>query len=175
MRLRVRSGERAADRFPTNEDALGQALFSMLAKALEMGLPRPAFLVFRPDQIDEIDALPIMRMPVRHGHRMLSAIAGQPGVECVALVAALTLRTGERTGARAGVVFIEWPDNRWWTAWQPLSDERVLLGGEPAVRLAAEGWPKPGGVGGWFATARRLTLRLRMSPVQADGSEPVIH
>lgn len=175
VRLRIRFGQRDLERFPDQDHDLGQALFGMLEAALERGLPRPAFLVIRDDQIDEVDALPLMRLDRVESHRMMAAIAGQEGVECVALVAPLTLRTGTRTGARAAVVFVEWPDNRWWTAWQPINDERMLLGDEPAVRVAAEGWPKPGGVGGWFSTARRLSLRLRMSSKTPEGEPAVVH
>ncbi len=176
VRIRMAVAPRDDARFPPDDDeALGRALFDMLATALDRGLPRPAFLIVRPDRVEQIDALPVLRLPQPRGAHMLSAAAGQEGVECVALVAPLTLRTGPRTGARAAVVFVEWPDNRWWTAWQPLDDERTLLGDAPAVRSAEEGWPKPGGVGGWFSTARRLGLRLRLQSVaEADGG-PVVH
>lgn len=181
MTLRVRTGPREPSRFPVEDQELGDAIFGLFAKGLERGLPRPAFLIFRQEQLDEVDALPILRMPPALGYRLLSGLAGREGVECAALVSPMTVRTGPDTGARAAVVFLEWPDNRWWTAWQPLDDQRRLLGEGPAVRAAAEGWPKPGGVGGWFATARRLGLRLRLhpaAPAPEEGGEaegPVVH
>lgn len=179
VRLRVRFAERDPARFPEDDQALGESIFGMLLRALAEGLPRPAFLVLREGQVDQVDALPILRLPPGHGHRLLSALAGQEGVQCVALVAPLQVRTGPRTAARAAVVFLEWPDNRWWTAWQPLDDARNLLGDGPAVRAAAEGWPKPGGVGGWFATARRLSLRLRLTSAghegEGEGEAPTVH
>lgn len=166
---------RDAERFPPGDDELGASLFAMLSSALERGLPRPALLVLHPDQVEHIDALPLLRQPPRRSHHLLSAAAGQEDVEALALVAPLTLRTGPRTGARAAVVYVEWPDNRWWTCWQPLDADRQILGEGPAIRKASEGWPKPGGVGGWFATARRLDLRLRLSPVDQDDGGPVVH
>lgn len=181
MTLRVRTGPRDVERFPVEDHELGESIFGLFAKSLERGLPRPAFLLLREGQVDEVDALPILRLPSPQGHRLLSGLAGRDGVECAALVSPMTVRTGPSTGARAGVVFLEWPDNRWWTAWQPLDDSRRLLGDGPAVRAASEGWPKPGGVGGWFATARRLGLRLRLQPAAPTGDEgeegeaPVVH
>ena len=175
LRLQVRYGTRDPARLPAEDEALGTSVFGMLAGALEHGLPRPAYLVLREDQVDHVDALPILRLPPEQGQRMLSAIAGQPGVQCVALASPLTLRTGPRTGGRALVVFLEWPDNRWWTAWQPLDEGNRLLGEEPATRAAADGWPKPGGGGGWFAMARRLGLRLTVTAHEADGSPAMVH
>lgn len=175
IRLQVRSGARDPLRFPQDDDALGESLFDLFSEALEQGLPRPALLVFRPEQVEQIDALPIMRLPPPLGMRLMSAAAGQDGVDCVALVAALTVRTGPRTGARAAVVYLEWPDNRWWSCWQPMDDRRELLGDEPAVRRAVEGWPKPGGLGGWFAMARRLGLRLQVRPVDQTEAGETIH
>ncbi|MCB9778146.1 MAG: hypothetical protein H6742_06255 [Alphaproteobacteria bacterium] len=170
VRLRVNSAARDPERFPLEDEALGAAIFARLCALLEKGLPRPAYLVFREDRVEQVDALAVLRLPPPHSQRMLSAIAGQEGVLCVALAAPLTLRTGPSTGARCAVVFVEWPDNRWWTAWQPLSDDRELLGDEPAIRMATEGWPKPGGVGGWFAMARREALTLRIERHSDEGA-----
>ncbi len=175
VRIRMHVAARDPDRFPEDDAALGASLFAMLGKALQKGLPRPAFLVLRDGQVEQIDALPLLRLPQPRSRHMLAAAAGQDGVECVALVAPLTLRTGPKTGARAAVVFVEWPDNRWWTAWQPLDDDRNLLGEGPAVRSAEEGWPKPGGVGGWFAMSRRLSLKLRVQPLGEDEGGPTVH
>ena len=69
---------------------------------------------------------------------------------------------GPLNGAWVVSVFIEWPDNRWWTAWQPLGPTRALVGDAPQVRCALDGSPRPGGVGGWFALGRRKGLKLRV-------------
>jgi hypothetical protein len=39
-------------------------------------------------------------------------------------------------------------------------------------RAAAEGWPKPNGLGGWFSLARRAGLRL---PLEAPGAQAGLH
>lgn len=173
--LRIRSSARDPERFPAVDEALGQSLFTMLAGALLRGLPRPVLLLVREGQVDQVDALEILRRPRPDAHHLLSALCGQEGVECAALVGVLSLRTGQRTASRAAVVFIEWPDNRWWTAWQAMDEARVLIGEGPVVRAAVDGWPKPGGVGGWFSTARRLDLRIRLSKVDEDAAGETVH
>ena len=175
VRLHVRQRARDPALLPADDEALGDAIFGMLVQALATGLPRPVLLVLREDQVDHVDALPILRLPPDETQRMLSAIAGQDQVQCVALAAPLTVRTGPRTGARALVVYIEWPDNRWWTAWQPLDPDNCVMGEERAERTAAEGWPKPGGIGGWFAMARRLSLQLRVTHHEDSGKPATVH
>ena len=98
-------------------------------------------------------------------------MAGQSGVECVAMLGAFRFRgRGPLNGQWVASVFIEWPDNRWWTAWQPIGPSRELVGLEPQIRTAWDGSPRPNGVGGWFARARREGLRLRV-----QREKPAIH
>lgn len=175
QRLRIRSSARDPAGFPAEDEALGQSLFTRLAASLLRGLPRPTLLLLREDQVDQVDALDILRRSGDEGHTLLSALSGQEGVQCAALVGVLTVRTGPQSGARAAVIFVEWPDNRWWTAWQPMDESRVLLGEGPIVRAAVDGWPKPGGVGGWFAKARRLDLHLRLTKVEDTVDGETVH
>ncbi len=175
QRLRIRSSPRDPARLPEEDEALGQSFFTQLAASLLRGLPRPALLLLRPAQVDQVDVLDVLRKPADQGHTLLAALCGQEGVECAALIGVLTVRTGPQRGARAAVVFVEWPDNRWWTAWQPMDDSRVLVGEGPIVRAAVDGWPKPGGVGGWFAKARRLDLQLRLTKVEDTVEGETIH
>jgi hypothetical protein len=158
---------RDSTRFPSADEALGHSLFGMVCTGLERGLPRPTLLVLRPDQVDQFDlgGLNSATPPIRE--RMVAAMAGLEGTECVALVGALRVRApGAREPQRAVVVFIEWSDNRWWTAWQAVDSNNRLAGDEPVLRAAVDGWARPNGVGGWFARARREGLRLRTQSEQ---------
>lgn len=174
FRLRHMMAPRDPARFPSADEPLGRSLFGMACGGLERGLPRPTLLVLRPDQVDQFDlgGLGSAAPPIRE--RMVSAMAGLDGAECVALVGALRVRApGAREPQRAVVVFIEWSDNRWWTAWQAVDDKHQLVGDEPVVRAAVDGWARPNGVGGWFARARREGLRLR---TQSDTElEATVH
>jgi hypothetical protein len=172
FKLRVQVAERDPVRFPKEDDALGESLFGLLGEALSQGrIPRPAMLVLRDRQVDQFDLLPILREGGWATQRLLAGLVGREEVEGAALVGVLMVRQGNRRDARpmqAAVCFVEWPDNRWWTAWQPLDARNRRVGEAPVVRRAVDGWPKPGGVGGWFATARRNRLRIELKPV--DGS-----
>jgi hypothetical protein len=168
FRMRVRVAERDLHRFPKDDDLLGENLFELLKDALSGGrVPRPAMLVLRDRQVDQFDLLPILQSGGWTAQRLLGGLVGRENVDCAALVGALVVRPGRRQEAahQAAVCFVEWPDNRWWTAWQPLDGKNRLVGPEPLVRRAIDGWPKPNGVGGWFATARRDRVRLELKPV----------
>jgi len=169
FQLRVHVGTRDLDRFPEEDEALGEGLFAMLAGVLERGLPRPSMMVFRPDQIDRFDVVPVLKSPPPHRQRMMAAIGGQAASSCTAMVGVFKVRFGSmKTPQRAIICYLEWPDNRWWTCWQLVDEQRALVGEAPIVRRAVDGWPRPGGVGGWYAMARRTGLKLRLVP--SDGA-----
>ncbi len=164
------------ERLPTADAALGRGLFELLSTALGRGLPRPAMMVLRADEVMQFDVVPLLGSPDRVRRRMLAAIAGQEGVECVAMIG--VLRVGTRKGgptSLAASVYLEWPNNRWWTAWQPLGSENELLGDAPRVRHAIDGWPRPNGIGGWFAQARRERLRLRVERPGHQAGMGLVH
>ena len=162
-RLKGYSGPRDLERFPMEDDGLGRGLFSSVVRALGRGRPAPAVFVLYGDRIDRFPLGPLSDHPVRAQRRLFAAMAGQNDVECMAVLGAFRFRgQGPLDGQWVTSVFLEWPDNRWWTAWQPIGPDRSLVGGEPQIRCATDGSPRPGGVGGWFALARRHGLKLRL-------------
>ena len=169
IKLRAYQTPRDLIRFPRGDAELGAAVFSLVEKALEKGMPRPALFVFFDDQVDRFDLGPLMRRPRAVRDRMIAAIAGQREVECVALLGVLQVKR-PRTDqvARGAVTFIEWPDNRWWTSWLPLTPDGTPVREAIEVRSAVEGFPRPGGVGGWFSMARRTGIRLHVA--QREGT-----
>ena len=162
-RFQGKTGPRDIGAYPRDEERLGRSLFSRVAAAVSRGRPAPVVFVLREDAIDRFPLREMAGESPASRRRMLAAMAGQDGVECVALVGAFRFRgSGPMNGQWVASVFVEWPDNRWWTAWQPIGDGRTLIGSEPQVRCAVDGSPRPGGVGGWFALARRLGLKLKI-------------
>jgi hypothetical protein len=163
LRIQGQAATRDLAVFPAEDEALGSALFSQVTLALKRGIPRPASFVFFTDSMDRFSLAPLAGLNSRARTRVLAGMAGQDDVECMAVLGAFRFRgKGPLNGQWVASVFIEWPDNRWWTAWQPIGPKRALVGDGPQLRNALDGSPRPGGVGGWFALARRAGLKLRV-------------
>ena len=163
VQVRIGSRSRDVELFPRQDDALGERLAEMVRSTLLRGVPPPAVVVLRPDRVDLVDLRTIIEARLQV-HRFIAATAGQDEVEAVALLAVVDLREAGRPVGHTGMVFVEWPDNRWWhgyfllsQAFQPLDDMPMVL------RRAVDGLPRPEGFGGWFSRARfeRLKLQLR--------------
>lgn len=169
VRTRTTYGPRDLARFPTSPQALGPKLWDIVEEAAHRGLPRPVILGFSAETVEQHDILPI----VRGGgdvHRFIAAVAGQPGMEAVALAGAVSVRFPREPQRQQGAVlaFIEWPDGSWWSALRLLQD-RQLIADQPAiVRSAWERLPRPGGLGGWWSRSRVEGLQLHMAPALAD-------
>lgn len=167
VRLRSRKASRDPYRFPVGDDALGRALFAELL-AMQVSERRPPTLyALWEREVSWYELGPALAAPPPQRERLIAALAGQPEVTAAAISGIVNLRFGRADpGTSCAVVYLEWPDNRWWTAWQPVDAERRPLGDGPTVRRAVDGAPRPGGVGGWFAMCRRLGLKLTLTPVQ---------
>ncbi len=177
--LRFVAGPRDPELLPVDDEALGDALMGRVTQALIQGVPRPALLLLRDEQVDQVDIVDVLQAPAPDRERMLAALASQPGVRCCALAGAMTLqrrRGPEIIGRqRAVVVFLEWPDNRWWSAWLPVADDRRPLADAPVIQRAVDGSPRPNGVGGWFSLARRENLRLNLHRPESQRGLDLVH
>ena len=152
-------------------EQLGGALFDRLSAAVARGRAGPAVLAFFEDGVQQVDLGPAIERGAMVVQQLIAATAGQPGCLGVAQLAVLHASRPDRPRQSFATVFIELPDNRWWMRWAPA----VAGGGPPAAprtRAAAEGWPKPNGLGGWFSLARRAGLRLQL---EAPGAQAGLH
>lgn len=175
--LRVRKSTRNLELLPMDDEALGASVMErLISTAQERGLPRPALVAIHERRVEQFDLASVRRVADRHRTRLIASILGRPELECGMLAGTMTIERRGRAPARGLVVYIEWPDNRWWTAWHPVDESGTPIEGEPAIRRAVDGWPMPRGVGGWFARVRREGLRLRVrepNPVAQPGLELV--
>ncbi len=172
IQLQVGARPRNPQEFPAEDEALGENLSSMVRRGVTRGVPPPSVLVLRADQVEIIDLRPIVKAGLSV-HRFLSATAGQPGVEAVALLAVLELEELGRPLGRGASAFIEWPDNRWWHGYHLLGRGMKLVDDMPlVVRRALDGQPRPRGFGGWFSRARFQRLSLRLERVESKRSSP---
>jgi hypothetical protein len=169
-KVRIHSGVRDMDRFPVSDDALVEQLTARVFEALERGRPRPALLALFADRVMQYDLPSLIAPEGSLTSPMIAAVAGQPGIECLALVGTLRMRRKKKVeGMQALAVFIEWPDSRWAMSWRAFDGERTPLMDEASLRCAVDGWPRPAGLGGWFSRARRQGLRLRLTGSSGDG------
>lgn len=167
--VRVRRGPRDPEQLPHGDDALGEAILDKLVTtARKQGLPRPALVALTDASVEQFDLSAVLQAPQPHRSRLLAAMGGRAELDCAAIAGTLQVHRGGRK-TRGLVVYVEWPDNRWWTAWHRVDDTGAVSDAEPLVRRAVDGWPRPGGLGGWFARVRREGLRLRL-----DGPPPAV-
>jgi hypothetical protein len=173
IRLKVAQAPRDPERFPLEDDEeLGISLFGMLAAGLERGLPGPALLCLRDGEVQQFSLAPVLRLAPAHRERLVAAMAGQPGALCGAYVGPITVQPAQR---RLALVYLEWPDNRWWLAQQPLDEGHRLVGEAPELLRAVDGAPKPQGIGGWYARCRRENLSLVLRQDQPVEPPQVVH
>lgn len=164
IRTRHAFGPRDLERFPREDDALGRSLLARVEGVLrDKGkLPRPSILGFRDDAIERYDIPPIVEQG-GNVHAFTSAVAGQPGMEAVCIAGVVGVRRGRGPSTPALVVFLEWEDNRWWSALRMLRDGKLDEDLGALIRLAEDGYPKPRGMGGWWARSRFQGLRLHVN------------
>ena len=171
VRTRLSIGPRDPERFPAGDDPLGRSLLSLVEGVIrdKQKMPRPAVLALRAEQVEQYDLKALLETK-SDLHRFTSAVAGQPGVEAVALLGVVGVRYNRAAkGVPSVLVFLEWPDCRWWSAVRPL-EERALRDDWPAmIRSAEEGYPRPNGMGAWFSRARREQLQLRVGSRNQPG------
>lgn len=159
-------------RFPPDDDQLAQSLTTMVYNAVIKGVPPPTLLVLKTDSVDFIDLRPLLDInhPIDH---FIASASGQDGVEAVALLAVMNMKDGDRPVGRAGGVFIEWKDNRWFQSYYLLGESnRPLEDYPPVIRKAVDGMPKPSGLGSWFSRGRFHNLKLRL---ERSDPDPVVH
>lgn len=166
LRTRVTQAARDPERFPTESDeALGQSLLARVEALVgEKKLPRPALLLLGPEQVTQVDLLPVQRAGANM-HRFIAACTRVDlEVDVVALVGVMGLRLSKKSkqAVPAAMVFLERPDCRWWSAQRVLKDKQLSEELPVRLRRAEEGWPRPGGLGGWWSRGRYEGLELKL-------------
>lgn len=158
--------------FPREDEALGRALIEKLSLQLGRGPVPPVALLLREDAVQIVHIAPLLR---RGGdtHRLVAALAGQPGVEAMAVAGMMNRgRRGGPTSRLAGV-FIEWADGRWWGSWRPVDAQgRPIPTDMDDVQRAVDGLPRPAGLGAWFSRARFEGLRADIRTSAPPAAEP---
>lgn len=164
IRVRVTIARRDPDFSAADDDTFGRRLLDKVLTAAGRGALPPA-VVLLGDDVRIVYAAPLLAA-AKDRHRVLASLAGQPGVEAIAILGRFTQRQpGTQPRSLAGV-FVEWPDGRWWASWRPVEPNgRLIPTDEDEVLRATDGRARPGGLGGWFSRARFEGLRAELTPI----------
>ena len=148
---------------PVNDDqTLGERMTKLLLSALERGTPSPAGILVSDGQVDLVELRRVVaeRVSVR---RFLASLSRVQERQVDALGMMGVFRADE-DGPRVAMVFLEWPDNRWWQ-WRALLDgDGAVLAESIAVRSAEDGDPMPPNIGRWWSLGRRLRMLQPVVP-----------
>jgi hypothetical protein len=171
IRVRVTVARRGEDLPTGDDDAFGRELLDRVLKAATRG-PLPPAVLLLGEEVRVVYVGPLLAA-VKDRHRVIASLAGQPGVEAVAILGRFTQRQqGLEPRALAGV-FIEWTDGRWWASWRPVEPSgRLIPTDEEEILRAVDGRSRPRGLGGWFSRARFEGLRADLRPVVPAASTP---
>ncbi len=158
---------------PTGGDEeLGAALVDLVTRAVIRGGAPPAGVAGRGDRVDLVGLQGIPHIPRFLGALTRSTRADLGSVDVVGLLGALpTVGRGGEAGPPVAVVFLEWPDCRWWY-WRALlgADRKVLLPETATWSRAHDGDRMPPQLGRWWTLGRRAGLSLAFRP-----AEPIVH
>ncbi len=168
-----------------SDDELGDLLVGYVEKALPERRAPAVATIARPSRVDVLGLKAIIDARI-HVNRFLAALTRADtdiDVEepsAIGVMGTVRIRQPVQAGASKappappvpmGVVFLEWPDNRWWL-WRTLLDaEGNPVAGTETRTRAVDGDPLPRGFGRWWSLGRRANLRLSMR--RASDGTPV--
>ncbi|MEZ4319009.1 MAG: hypothetical protein R3F61_15955 [Myxococcota bacterium] len=161
------------------DDELGETLVAMVRNAVPRGTAPTVVTVARPERIDVIGLKPVVdhHIPIQGFIASLTRADVEPTIgdaRAVGIMGTVKLRqSGQEAPAPMAVVFLEWPDNRWWL-WRALIDpeSKAILTETETLTRAIDGDPMPVGFGRWWSLARRTGMRVTM---RHAAPPPVVH
>lgn len=164
IRVRVTVARRDPEFAAGDDDVFGRNLLARVLRAAGRG-PLPPAVLLLGDDVRIVYAGPLLAA-TKDRHRVLASLAGQPGVEAIAILGRFTQRQPGTEARPLAGVFVEWADGRWWASWRPVEPGgRLIPTDEDEVLRAIDGRPRPGGLGGWFSRARFEGLRAELTPI----------
>lgn len=167
IRVRVTIARRDPEFAAADDEGFGRGLLERVLKASPQGPMPPAVLLLGED-VRIVYVAPLLAA-AKDRHRVLASLAGQPGVEAIAVLGRFTQRQKGMEPRPIAGVFVEWQDGRWWASWRPVEPSgRLIPTDEDEVLRAVDGRPRPGGLGGWFSRARFEGLRAELTPISPE-------
>lgn len=161
-----------------DDDQTGREMVALVRNALQRGRAPGAAIVFREDRLDIMPFGPLVRAKVHIGTFIASltraTIDEGSEAQCVGVVGRFNWKHhGKGPGVPVAMVFLEWPDGRWWH-WRAAVDVsgNEILEDTDILHRAIDGYPKPNTLGGWWSLGRRRRLNVHLNRKQNDRTEP---
>lgn len=154
-------------------------LSALVRTGLQKGHAPGSAVAIRESRIDIIPLAPLATAKVHMGAFMAgltrSRLDGHDEPIAVGLLGRFTWRRGNKgTGLPVGMVFLEWPDGRWWHWRVGLEgDAGRMLEDSETLDQAEDGLPKPRSLGGWWSLGRRRNLSMDFTQQNPALSKPV--
>jgi hypothetical protein len=155
-----------------SDDALGELLVDLVARAVDAGGGVPAAIAVWPQEIQIIPLIPLIEggwTPAR----FLASLSrtAHPHLQepyAVGVIGRLRFRSApDSPWVGIATVFVEWPDGRWWR-WRQLLDADGARVAETAIwDRAVDGLPRPDHLGGYWRMGR-----LGQPPLQVASDDP---
>jgi hypothetical protein len=162
LRLRVR----LLARRPSDDDAEGEHLASLVRSAVERGAAAPIAVVIRAERTELIELRPVVEAGVPLPMFVAGLTRSEPEGFGLPLAVGLAGRFRAWTptgGAPVALAFLEWPDCRWWQ-WRAVVDAAGRLVPDSETRhRAVDGDGLAGGLGRWWSAGRRRGNVVRFS------------
>ena len=158
-----------------DEDQLGERLSALVQENLPRNGAPSVGLVVRRDRVILVPLKPVVDAKWRVGW-LLGGLArwDEGGVpEAVGIMGQIKVRrSGQGPWIPLVVVFIEWPDGRWWQ-WRALLDsDGAVIPDTTNVARAVDGLARPSGLGGWWTLSRtrkpNLKLERKLPPMASE-------
>ena len=162
-----------------SDDDLGRDVVALVRNALSRGSAPGSALVIRNGRLDIIPMGPLVQKKVHIGAFLAglsrSELTDSGVVLAVGVMGRFRWRyTPEKPQVPVVMVFIEWPDGRWWH-WRAVIDQdnQSIREDTATMHRAEDGLPKPRSLGGWWSLGRRRNLRVKLAPRKKEGPKAV--
>lgn len=185
MQLKVQVASVFQDFGALDDDALGNHLVEMVVPRVPERRAPTVVTIARDDRLDVLGLKSVVenRLPMRTFIGSLTRASVDDGTVGHASAVGLmgTIEVAPRSGeARVpmAVVFLEWPDCRWWH-WRALIEPttRELRLDTVTLTRAVDGDPLPPGFGRWWSTGRLMKTSPHFAgwPARVEAAAPVVH
>lgn len=171
LRLRIRMIARR----PTDDEGEGEHLVSLVTDALSKGDAGAVAVVIRAERTELVELRGVIEagvpLPMFLGGLTRSEPEGQGLPLAIGLAGRFRMSGPNGGGSPVGLVFLEWPDCRWWQWRVVLDASGKVVPDTETRRRAVDGDSLAGGLGRWWSVGRRTGNVVRFGPAEVPSAQ----